>query len=128
MTTRLSIAARTDVGRVRPTNEDAFLFADLAKGTFGMRDAVSKFEVGARGALLGVSDGMGGHKAGEVASAMTLDSLYRALLREAPQGGADDRIRGRRSTGEPGCRRRRGPAPESRRHGCDSHGGTRRRE
>ncbi len=86
MTTKLSVAAKTDVGRKRETNEDAFLVADLEKGTFDERDGVTRFEVGRRGALLAVSDGMGGHRAGEVASAMTLESLYQALARTTPEG------------------------------------------
>ncbi len=94
MTTKLSVTVKTDVGRIRERNEDAFLFADLEKGTFEGRGTVARFDVGSRGALLAVSDGMGGHNAGEVASAMTLDSLYRALVQTAPVGGADDRIKG----------------------------------
>src|SRR4051794_36337330 len=81
MTIRLAIAARTDVGRVRQANEDAFLVADLVEGPLEATPeaGVVRFEVGARGAILAVSDGMGGHRAGDVASAMSLESLYRGL-------------------------------------------------
>lgn len=50
----MRIAMRTDVGRVRKLNEDALL---------------------AKGSLLAVADGMGGHQAGEVASAMAVESM-----------------------------------------------------
>jgi serine/threonine protein phosphatase PrpC len=93
MTTKLSVTVKSDVGRVREINEDAFLFADLERGQFAGSDAIARFDVGSRGALLAVSDGMGGHKAGEVASAITLESLYRALVETAP-GGKAERIKG----------------------------------
>jgi protein phosphatase len=66
---RLVIGAATDVGRVRDGNEDALLVDD-AMG------------------LVAVADGMGGHRAGEVASATALEALRAAVnsgrpLREA---------------------------------------------
>jgi serine/threonine protein phosphatase PrpC len=56
-------AARTDLGRCREINEDSVLF-DPALG------------------LLIVADGMGGHLAGEVASALAVETIA-AYLREA---------------------------------------------
>jgi serine/threonine protein phosphatase PrpC len=79
----LSVAARTAVGRVRDANEDAFLIADIVGGAPPLEEGAARFSVGAGGALLAVSDGMGGHKAGEVAASMTLESLYRTLTRQA---------------------------------------------
>jgi protein phosphatase len=66
---RLVMGAATDVGRVREGNEDAYLVDD------GM-------------GLIAVADGMGGHRAGEVASATALEALRAAVnggrpLREA---------------------------------------------
>lgn len=81
---RLRVAARTDVGKVRKNNEDAFTVADLDDD--GLLDRSGKpkdFDVGRRGVLLVVSDGMGGHAAGEVASALVVDSLRASLGQEA---------------------------------------------
>jgi PPM family protein phosphatase len=64
---RLSIAARSDVGRVRALNEDT-----LYAGEFASTDGVL-------GTLLLVADGMGGHQYGEVAAALARDGLKQAL-------------------------------------------------
>jgi protein phosphatase len=66
---RLVTGAATDVGRVRDGNEDAYLVDD-AMG------------------LVAVADGIGGHRAGEVASATAIEALRAAVgsgrtLREA---------------------------------------------
>jgi serine/threonine protein phosphatase PrpC len=73
---RLTVAARSDVGRVRTNNEDAFNITDLATGTSLGAGAV---DVRDKGVLLALSDGMGGHQAGEVASALVLESLKAAM-------------------------------------------------
>ena len=57
---KLEIAAATDVGRVRSANEDSYLVdADVR--------------------VLAVADGMGGHQAGEVASAIAIAALKEKL-------------------------------------------------
>jgi protein phosphatase len=66
---RLVTGAATDVGRVRDGNEDAYL----------VDDAIG---------LVAVADGIGGHRAGEVASATAIEALRAAItsgrtLREA---------------------------------------------
>ena len=66
----VSVAAVTHVGKVRKNNEDAFVVADLTGGTLLEEHAHARFDVGERGVLLAVSDGMGGAQAGEVASAL----------------------------------------------------------
>ncbi|MGH9138411.1 MAG: Stp1/IreP family PP2C-type Ser/Thr phosphatase, partial [Acidimicrobiales bacterium] len=56
--TRLESGAATDVGRIRQNNEDAAVTAD---------------------GLWAVADGMGGHKGGEVASAVAVEILQQAF-------------------------------------------------
>jgi serine/threonine protein phosphatase PrpC len=85
------VVARTDTGHVRSKNEDAFVVADLTGGTVLAREAAGgRFEVGDAGLLVAVSDGMGGAHAGEVASALVLHTLTRALAKPPPAGVPTD--------------------------------------
>jgi PPM family protein phosphatase len=70
---RLSIEAigLTDVGRVRQYNEDSIV-CDTPRG------------------LMAVADGMGGHRAGEVASRMATDSLLTTFREQIAAMGSDD--------------------------------------
>ena len=79
----LRVAAYTDVGLVRKNNEDAFVVANLDEDRPATMSGARRINVGDRGVLLAVSDGMGGAKAGEVASAIVVDTLRRELA-EAP--------------------------------------------
>ena len=63
---KLVAAGVTDVGRVREGNEDGFLDESLRLG------------------VVAVADGMGGHRAGEVASATALESLRAAVAAGRP--------------------------------------------
>ena len=74
---RLTIFARTDVGRVRTNNEDAFLIGDLDTGA--RVESGVELDVNHRGILMVISDGMGGHAAGDVASALVVESLRKSL-------------------------------------------------
>src|SRR6185503_19573199 len=76
----VSVFARTDVGRHRGGNEDAFLIADLTSGKVGLGPEVTTHSVGERGSLLIVSDGMGGAAAGEVASEIAVTAIRQCLL------------------------------------------------
>jgi serine/threonine protein phosphatase PrpC len=84
MPVHLSVVGKTDIGRVRKNNEDAFVVADLSLDEAADVSKLVRFELGARGALLAVSDGLGGHRAGEVASAMVIESIRRSLAKRPP--------------------------------------------
>lgn len=75
----VSVAGTTHVGNVREKNEDAFVVADLTGGGLLQDKSHARFDVGERGVLLAVSDGMGGAQAGEVASAIVVDTLTREV-------------------------------------------------
>ncbi|GAH40822.1 unnamed protein product, partial [marine sediment metagenome] len=85
----LSVAGHTDVGKVREKNEDTFVVADLTGGTLLEGAPHARFDVGERGVLLAVSDGMGGAAAGEVASALVVETLTRAMKDAAPETPRD---------------------------------------
>ncbi|HET7459532.1 MAG TPA: protein phosphatase 2C domain-containing protein [Gemmatimonadaceae bacterium] len=84
------VVGRSDVGRTREHNEDAFAIAGLdgtqpQNGDGSSRDRVSDGvltgltrELGG-GAVLMVADGMGGAAAGEIASSMAVDVIIREL-------------------------------------------------
>jgi protein phosphatase len=73
---RISIFGKTDVGRTREHNEDCFLVADLSQKKASLQPDVRQHEVGPKGSLLVVADGMGGAAAGEVASQMATEVIY----------------------------------------------------
>ena len=75
----VSVFARTDVGMHRSGNEDAFLVADLTTGHVGLGPEVSTHQIGDRGSLMMVSDGMGGAAAGEIASEMAVTTIRESL-------------------------------------------------
>ncbi|HEX5531290.1 MAG TPA: Stp1/IreP family PP2C-type Ser/Thr phosphatase [Methylomirabilota bacterium] len=76
---KVAVFGRTDVGRARPDNEDAFLVADLTDPCALRESVVLERKVGRCGVLLVVADGMGGRAAGEVASGMATDTIYSHL-------------------------------------------------
>jgi serine/threonine protein phosphatase PrpC len=86
MVVNLTVYGQTDVGLVRPINEDAFVVADITGGSVLQEQRIARFEVGERGVLLAVSDGLGGHAAGEVASALVVESVRRSMAQRKPAG------------------------------------------
>ncbi|HEX3769488.1 MAG TPA: protein phosphatase 2C domain-containing protein [Polyangiaceae bacterium] len=90
----LRVVGRTDIGNVRKNNEDSFVVADL-NGTalIGPGGSGGRFEVGDRGVLLAVSDGMGGLRAGEVASALVIDTLPKALRDARASAPGEEQLR-----------------------------------
>ena len=86
----------TDPGRVRPTNEDQFLIAELTKTMRVWQTSLPepKAQFGEeRGHLFLVADGMGGHRAGERASALAVIAIEHFILNSFKwffdTGGAD---------------------------------------
>ncbi|HEX7025356.1 MAG TPA: protein phosphatase 2C domain-containing protein [Gemmatimonadales bacterium] len=77
---RISVFARTDVGRSREHNEDTFLVADLSSGQATLMPDVREHRLGERGSLFVVADGMGGAAAGELASSMATDLIWQHLV------------------------------------------------
>ena len=73
------VFGRTDVGRTREHNEDAFVVVDLTTGNATLQPEVRTHAVGNRGSLFMVADGMGGAAAGEIASAMAIEVVLREL-------------------------------------------------
>ncbi len=69
---------RTDPGRVRSGNEDHFLVAELSRTLRVRQTSLPQPETQqglSRGHVLMVADGMGGHAGGEVASALTVETV-----------------------------------------------------
>src|SRR6266852_3107337 len=76
---KVRVFAKTDLGKTRDHNEDSFLVADLTRGDASLQPTVREHELGPRGTLLVVADGMGGAAAGEVASEMATKTIYEQL-------------------------------------------------
>lgn len=67
----------TDVGLIREQNEDNLTLVDMSSEVRDLPGGKARTtEVGDRGLLLAVCDGMGGAAAGEVASQMAVDTIH----------------------------------------------------
>src|SRR5439155_23688347 len=80
------VFGRTDVGRTREHNEDAFVVADLTSGDASLQPKVRTHTIGERGSLFMVADGMGGAAAGEIASAMATEVVLEEMQRMWVEG------------------------------------------
>ncbi|WP_437580255.1 PP2C family protein-serine/threonine phosphatase [Sorangium sp. So ce887] len=78
----------TDLGRVRKNNEDTLLIAHLTSVAKTAPPAHAVTFEASYPVLLAVSDGMGGAAAGEVASALVVEALRRAMA--TARGNWDD--------------------------------------
>lgn len=85
---RIEVYAITDVGVVRPHNEDNFLIVNLSDGQSWTAEnqlpdhpLVVELRPTDQGVLLAVSDGMGGALAGEVASHLAVTQVCDSMMR-----------------------------------------------
>ncbi len=78
----IRVFGKTDVGKARDHNEDNYLVADLTRKDPSPPTSERAYDLGERGLLLMVADGMGGAAAGELASEMATDTIYRKLVDE----------------------------------------------
>lgn len=73
---KIKLAAGTNVGLIRQNNEDNFVVcSDLSTSEWLIPQAGDYADLGAFGSLLVVADGMGGANAGEVASAIAVETI-----------------------------------------------------
>lgn len=77
---KFQLAAGTNVGLVRTNNEDNFVVCpDLTTSDWRIPQVSEYADLGAFGTLLVVADGMGGANAGEVASAIAVETIQGAF-------------------------------------------------
>lgn len=78
---KIKLAAGTNVGLIRQNNEDNFVVScDLGTSEWLVPQADNYVDLGEYGALLTVADGMGGANAGEVASAIAVETIQASFV------------------------------------------------
>jgi protein phosphatase len=75
----IEVYGLSDVGRVRKNNEDNFAVCNLTTGEVGLTQSLQRHQLGPRGTLFMVADGMGGEASGEVASQICVTTVPRRL-------------------------------------------------
>ena len=81
--TKIKLTAATNVGLVRKNNEDNFIVnKDLTNEDWLVPKVEEEIDLGKYGALLVVADGMGGANAGEVASAIAIETIQKGFSPE----------------------------------------------
>jgi serine/threonine protein phosphatase PrpC len=83
-TIKISAFGKTDVGLIREHNEDNLLVLDVSRGARQPETEALDIELGPKGALFLVCDGMGGAAAGEVASQMAVEAIASTLSAAEP--------------------------------------------
>ena len=77
---KIKLAAGTHVGLIRKNNEDNFIVnKDLVQMEWLVPSPSEEIDLGDLGCLLVVADGMGGANAGEVASAIAIDTVQKSF-------------------------------------------------
>ena len=84
------VFGKTDVGRTREHNEDAFIVCDLNTGNATLQPEVRTHTAGPRGTLFMVADGMGGAAAGEIASAMAVETMLSEMRTQWVESARND--------------------------------------
>jgi len=83
---KISISATTDIGHGRENNEDAYVFCpNLSEPNWQLSQTRGYVDLDSAGALLVIADGMGGANAGEVASAIAIDTIKQTFTPQAVQ-------------------------------------------
>lgn len=75
----------SDRGLQRDNNEDHFMVADLARKVIGVHanqllPDLLHHDIGPRGTVLMVADGLGGHEGGEIASQLAVETIAQSLI------------------------------------------------
>ena len=76
---QVGVFGMSDVGRVRKNNEDNFVVCNLTTGEVSLTPSLCNHQLGPRGTLFLVADGMGGEASGEIASQICATTIPKRL-------------------------------------------------